>query len=158
MNTFHLLESFRKNFSLIGFISLFSLGLGTATASQTDFEKKALKKAKDLIKKEFKDSTLSKEDQLKELEWFIKTSKPFRGMKIQVVSESIDTHSYESKTLAKAFTELTGIELTHDLIGEGDVIEKLQTQMHTGRNIYDMYVNDSDLIGTHSVGLYSSLK
>ena len=150
MKAFHLLKSFRKTFSLIGFVSLFSIGLGASTDVQTDFEKMALKKAKDLIKKEFKDSTLSKDDQLKELEWFIKASKPFRGMKIQVVSESIDTHSYESKTLAKAFTELTGIELTHDLIGEGDVIEKLQTQMHTGRNIYDMYVNDSDLIGTHS--------
>ncbi len=150
MKAIHLFKSFQKTFSLMGIMALFFLGFGTASASLSDFEKKALQKAKDLIKKDFKDSTLSKVDQLKELEWFIKASKPFRGMKIQVVSESIDTHSYESKTLAKAFTELTGIELTHDLIGEGDVIEKLQTQMHTGRNIYDMYVNDSDLIGTHS--------
>ena len=37
-----------------------------------------------------------------------------------------------------------------DSIQEGDVIEKLQTQMQTGENIYDAYVNDSDLIGTHS--------
>jgi glycerol transport system substrate-binding protein len=40
-------------------------------------------------------------------------------------------------------------QVTHDLIGEGDVVEKLQTQMQTGENIYDAYVNDSDLIGTH---------
>jgi hypothetical protein len=65
------------------------------------------------------------------------------------VSETIDTHVYESQVLAKAFTEITGIEVTHDLIGEGDVVEKLQTQMQTGENIYDAYVNDSDLIGTH---------
>jgi ABC-type glycerol-3-phosphate transport system substrate-binding protein len=51
--------------------------------------------------------------------------------------------------LAPAFTAITGIEVTHDLIGEGDVVEKLQTQMQTGENIYDAYVNDSDLIGTH---------
>ena len=38
---------------------------------------------------------------------------------------------------------------THDLIGEGDVVEKLQTQMQSGENIYDAYINDSDLIGTH---------
>ncbi len=49
----------------------------------------------------------------------------------------------------KAFAEITGIKVTHDLIGEGDVIEKLQTQMQSGENIYDAYVNDSDLIGTH---------
>jgi hypothetical protein len=40
-------------------------------------------------------------------------------------------------------------QVTHDLIGEGDVVEKLQTQMQSGENIYDAYVNDSDLIGTH---------
>jgi glycerol transport system substrate-binding protein len=51
--------------------------------------------------------------------------------------------------LAKAFSEITGINLTHTLIQEGDVIEKLQTQMQSGRNIYDGWVNDSDLIGTH---------
>ncbi|MEJ2036573.1 MAG: ABC transporter substrate-binding protein, partial [Maritimibacter sp.] len=33
--------------------------------------------------------------------------------------------------------------------GEGDVVEKLQTQMQSGENIYDAYINDSDLIGTH---------
>jgi glycerol transport system substrate-binding protein len=51
--------------------------------------------------------------------------------------------------LAKAFTEITGIQITHDLIQEGVVVEKLQTQMQSGRNIYDAYINDSDLIGTH---------
>jgi len=55
----------------------------------------------------------------------------------------------KSKVLAKAFTDITGIKITHDLIGEGDVVEKLQTQMQSGENIYDAYINDSDLIGTH---------
>ena len=53
------------------------------------------------------------------------------------------------KVLAPAFTAITGIKVTHDLIQEGDVVEKLQTQMQSGENIYDAYVNDSDLIGTH---------
>ena len=70
-------------------------------------------------------------------------------MEINVVSETITTHKYEAETLAKAFTEITGIKITHDLIQEGDVIEKLQTQFQSGQNIYDAYVNDSDLIGTH---------
>ena len=65
------------------------------------------------------------------------------------MSETIATHEYESKVLAPAFTAITGIKVTHDLIGEGDVVEKLQTQMQTGENIYDAYINDSDLIGTH---------
>jgi glycerol transport system substrate-binding protein len=66
------------------------------------------------------------------------------------VSETIATHVYESETLAKAFTEITGIEVEHVLTGEGDVIEHLQQQMYTGENLFDAYINDSDLIGTHS--------
>ncbi|WP_448093462.1 ABC transporter substrate-binding protein [Pseudomonas lini] len=105
--------------------------------------------AKKWIGSEFKPSTLTAEQQLEELKWFIKASEPFRGMNIKVVSETIATHEYESKVLAKAFTEITGIKLTHDLLQEGDVVEKLQTQMQSDKNIYDGWVNDSDLIGTH---------
>jgi glycerol transport system substrate-binding protein len=99
---------------------------------------------------EFQPSTLSKEEQMKEMEWFINAAKPFAGMDIKVVSETITTHEYEARTLAKAFSEITGINVTHDLIQEGDVVEKIQTQMQSGRNIYDAWVNDSDLIGTHA--------
>ncbi|MEZ5537684.1 MAG: ABC transporter substrate-binding protein [Thiolinea sp.] len=101
------------------------------------------------VKEEFTPSALSQEEQMKEMEWFIKAAEPFKGMEINVVSETIATHEYEAKTLAQAFSEITGIKLTHDLIGEGDVVEKLQTQMQSGKNIYDAFVNDSDLIGTH---------
>ena len=105
--------------------------------------------ARKWIDAEFQPSTLSKDDQLKEMQWFIKAAEPFKGMEINVVSETITTHEYEAKTLAKAFSEITGIKLTHDLIQEGDVVEKIQTQMQSGKNIYDAWVNDSDLIGTH---------
>jgi glycerol transport system substrate-binding protein len=94
-------------------------------------------------------SVLSRADQEAEMQWFIDAAKPFAGMDIKVVSETITTHEYESKVLAPAFTAITGIKVTHDLIGEGDVVEKLQTQMQSGENIYDAYINDSDLIGTH---------
>src|SRR5262245_65582246 len=101
------------------------------------------------IDSEFQPSTLSKADQLKELQWFEKAAAPFKGMEINIVSETITTHQYESETLAKAFTEITGIKLKHDIIQEGDVVEKLQTQMQSGKNVYDGWINDSDLIGTH---------
>jgi glycerol transport system substrate-binding protein len=106
--------------------------------------------AKKWVDEEFQPSTLSKEEQLKEMEWFIKAAKPFKGMNIKVVSETIPTHEYEAKTLAKAFEEITGIKVSFDLIQEGDVIEKLQTQWASGQNIYDAWINDSDLIGTHA--------
>ncbi|MFI8480974.1 extracellular solute-binding protein [Pseudomonas sp. NPDC078700] len=105
--------------------------------------------AKKWMASEFSPSTLTPEQQLAELKWFIKAAEPFRGMTINVVSETIATHEYESKVLAKAFSEITGIKLTHDLMQEGDVVEKLQTQMQSDKNIYDGYINDSDLIGTH---------
>jgi glycerol transport system substrate-binding protein len=94
-------------------------------------------------------SVLTREEQEAEMQWFVDAAQPFAGMDIRVVSETITTHEYESKVLAPAFTAITGIQVTHDLIGEGDVVEKLQTQMQSGENIYDAYVNDSDLIGTH---------
>lgn len=98
---------------------------------------------------EFQPSTLTLAEQKKELAWFEEAAKPYKGMTINVVSEGIATHVYESKTLTQAFYDITGIKVVHDIIGEGDVVEKLQTQMQTGKNIYDAYINDSDLIGTH---------
>ena len=102
------------------------------------------------IAEEFQPSTLSQAEQTAEMDWFTAASEPYRGMTINVVSETLTTHEYESETLARAFYEVTGIRVNHDLIQEGDVIEKLQTQMQSGENVYDAYVNDSDLIGTHS--------
>jgi glycerol transport system substrate-binding protein len=52
--------------------------------------------------------------------------------------------------LTKAFEEITGIKVNHQLLGEGEVVQAVQTQMQTNRNLYDAYINDSDLIGTHS--------
>jgi hypothetical protein len=75
---------------------------------------------------------------------------PFQGMEINVLSETIPTHEYESNTLTKAFEEITGIKVNHQILGEGEVVQAVQTQMQTGRNLYDAYINDSDLIGTHS--------
>ena len=102
------------------------------------------------INDEFQPSVLSKDEQKQEMEWFINAAKPFAGMEINVLSETIPTHEYESKTLTKAFEEITGIKVNHQLLGEGEVVQAVQTQMQTGRNLYDAYINDSDLIGTHS--------
>ena len=81
--------------------------------------------AKKWIDAEFQPSTLSKDAQLTEMKWFIDAAKQLkaRGInEISVVSETITTHEYEAKTLAKAFTEITGITVKHDLIQEGDVV------------------------------------
>ena len=102
------------------------------------------------VNDEFQPSTLSAEDQMKEMEWFIKAAEPYQGMEINVLSETIPTHTYESETLTKAFEEITGIKVNHQLLGEGEVVQAVQTQMQTKRNLYDAYINDSDLIGTHS--------
>ncbi|WP_288903595.1 ABC transporter substrate-binding protein [uncultured Sneathiella sp.] len=102
------------------------------------------------VNDEFQPSSLSKDDQMKEMQWFINAAKPYAGMEINVLSETIPTHEYESKTLAKAFEEITGIKVNHQLLGEGEVVQAVQTQMQTNRNLYDAYINDSDLIGTHS--------
>lgn len=131
--------------SLITTTAITTTAIAT-TANATDAQMAAGKK---WIATEFTPSTLSTDEQLKELAWFSEAAKPFQGMTINVVSETIATHEYEARVLAKAFKDITGITVNHDLIQEGDVVEKLQTQMQSGRNIYDAYINDSDLIGTH---------
>ena len=75
--------------------------------------------AKRWVDTEFQPSTLSKEQQLKEMEWFVNAAKPFKGMEINVLSETIPTHEYESKTLAKAFAEITGIKVNHQVLEIG---------------------------------------
>ncbi len=131
---------------LTGMLMVAFLGVTTFGFADQAAQKAAAKK---WIDEEFQPSTLSKDEQMKEMEWFMKAAAPLKGLEIKVVSETIPTHEYESKTLAKAFYEITGIKVTHDLIQEGDVIEKLQVQMQSGENVFDGYVNDSDLIGTH---------
>lgn len=102
------------------------------------------------VKREFHPSTLSFAQQMDEMRWFIEAAKPYRGMTVQVVSEEIDTHKYEAKVLARAFYEITGVKVVHDTIPEGEVVARIQTEMAGGTpSGYDMYVNDSDAIGTH---------
>ncbi len=111
-----------------------------------------IKAAEKWVDAEFQPSTLSRPQQVTEMQWFIDAAAKLKakGVKeIHVVSETLDTHAYESKTLAKAFEEITGIKVIHDVIQEGDVVEKMQTSLQSGKSIYDGWVNDSDLIGTH---------
>ncbi|WP_218187928.1 hypothetical protein [Desulfosarcina cetonica] len=129
---------------LLGGVAMLLVTLATGPAAAD------MAAAKKWVDEEFQPSTLSKKEQMKEMGWFIKAAKPFVGMNIKVVSETIPTHEYEAKVLAKAFEEITGIKVSFDLIQEGDVIEKLQTQWASGENIYDAWINDSDLIGTHA--------
>ena len=124
--------------------------LGLALSLLTGPAFAGMEEAKEFLDAEIGEmSALDRAAQEAEMQWFVDAAQPFAGMEIRVVSETITTHEYESKVLAPAFTAITGINVTHDLIGEGDVVEKLQTQMQSGQNIYDAYVNDSDLIGTH---------
>ncbi len=142
------LEASRRRFLLggAGIAGLTSMPLGSATA-QTDDERMAA--ARRWMEEEFSPSTLSLDEQMAEMAFFIEAAAPYRGMDINVVSEAITTHEYEASVMAQAFTEITGINLNHNIIQEGDVVEALQTQMQSGRNVYDAYVNDGDLIGTH---------
>lgn len=108
--------------------------------------------AKKWIDNEFQPSSLAKDKQLAEMKWFIDAAAKLKAKgvtQVNVVSETITTHEYEAKTLARAFEEITGIKVNHDLIQEGDVVEKLQTSMQSGKSIYDGWISDSDLIGTH---------
>ena len=129
---------------LLGAVALTAVIVGGSTA-QAD-----MAAAEKWIEEEFQPSALSVDEQKAEMQWFIDAAAPYAGMEINVLSETIPTHSYESETLTKAFEEITGIKVNHQLLGEGEVVQAVQTQMQTQRNLYDGYINDSDLIGTHA--------
>ena len=61
---------------------------------------------------EFSLSTISAKEREKELNWFHDAAKPFKGMEINVLSETIPTHEYESKVLTKAFEAVSYTHLT----------------------------------------------
>ena len=124
-----------------------SLMLASAALHADSHDARAI--AERLVDEHFQNSTLSREEQIEELLWFAEAAEPFRGIQISTVAEGLTTHVWERDVLAPAFEELTGIEVTHNIIGEGDVVDNMQTQMQSGNSIYDGYVNDSDAIGTH---------
>ena len=140
----------KKKFHLRKNSTAILLGLLSSSITFSPFISADQKAAEKWVSQEFQPSTLSNAEQLSEMQWFINAAKPFKGMDIKVLSEIITTHEYESGTLAKAFTEITGINITHEMIPEGDVVRTLEKQMYTGENLYDAYINDSDLIGTHA--------
>ena len=102
----------------IAALSLIALVLISSTTAQDDTEQR-MAAAERWIDEEFTPSAISREEQLAEMEWFIQACEPYRGMEITSVAENIRTHTYESDTLTQAFNEICGINVTHDIIGEG---------------------------------------
>jgi glycerol transport system substrate-binding protein len=105
--------------------------------------------AKKWVDTEFQPSTLSKDQQMAEMEWFIKAAQPYKGMQVNTVSEILSIHEYESKTLTKAFAEITGIQVNHQMMDEGLLVDKIEVEIQSGKPLYDFWMNDSDFIGTH---------
>ncbi|TVR83703.1 MAG: twin-arginine translocation signal domain-containing protein [Rhodospirillales bacterium] len=136
-----------KGAAATGLATGFAAGLPMEALAQSDAARRAA--ARRWVVVEFQPSTLSEDAQMAEMEFFIRAAEPFRGQQFYVVSETLATHEYEARMLARAFREITDVSVIHDVIREGELVQRLQTQMRTGRNFYDAYVNDSDLIGTH---------
>ena len=130
-------------------LSLLAAGVMLASSALHADNHDARAIAERLVDEHFQNSTLTREEQIEELLWFAEAAEPFRGMSINTVAEGLTTHVFERDVLARAFSELTGINVTHNIIGEGDLVNNMQTQMQSGRNIYDGFINDSDAIGTH---------
>ena len=97
----------------------------------------------------FAPSTLDKQQRIDELTWFAQASQAFRGKRIKSVAEGIKTHEWERDLLAQAFAEITGITVVHEITGEGSVVERIMQQLSSGQQLYDIYINDGDMIGTH---------
>jgi len=139
-----------KSLATTSAIAAWMLSTSVQAQEEPDDMVARMEVARTWVQNEFQPSTISLDEQMAEMEFFIKASAPYRNMTVRVVSETIDTHIYESETLAKAFFEITGINLVHELIPEYDVVSTLQQDfLNTSGSTYDGYISDSDLIGTH---------
>lgn len=136
-------------FTLICALCHSSLAIGGALFDALSPEKKTI--IKTLTDEQFTRSTLSVSQQKEELAWFITAAASLKGISISVLSEELATHSYESEVLAPASSRLTGVQVTHDLKPEGDIIRQVNLQrIMAVKGQYDAFVNNSDMIGTHS--------
>lgn len=134
------------------FVTSFLLSLPLLCFSPQVFSNEVTPEADALVNQfaeHFSSSTLPLAERERELKWFQSAAQPYQGIKITVVSEDIPTHRYESSELARMFTQLTGIQVVHEVVGEDDLVKRLQLHMQTGISIYDGYINDTDFIGTH---------
>jgi glycerol transport system substrate-binding protein len=97
----------------------------------------------------FQPSVLNDEERRNELLWFAAASDGLEGTTVLSVAENIETHYWESRVLARAFEDITGIKVIHKIIPEGNLVPLLVEQIEKGRYHFDIYVNDADLIGYH---------
>lgn len=63
-------------------------------------------------------------------------AKPYAGASIQVLDE-ITPLQETMRTLVPEFTEMTGIEVNYELLSHGDVINRGQADLFSGRGAYD---------------------
>lgn len=97
----------------------------------------------------FEPSTLTAEQRRDELVWFRDAARELKGVTITSTAENIETHYWESRVLARAFADITGIKVVHKIIPEGDLVPLIVEQIEKGVHHFDIYVNDADLIGYH---------
>ena len=97
----------------------------------------------------FQPSVLDEKSRREELFWFASASEGLRGITIMSVAENIETHYWESRVLARAFEDITGIKIIHKIIPEGNLVPLLVEHIEKGKHHFDIYVNDADLIGYH---------
>ena len=95
-------------------VILFLFPLDVMAANEDQLEQAIVKWVQ-----EFQPSALTPEEQAAELKWFNEVSKPLRGLKLKSVAEKIGTHYWERDVLAKAFEDITGIQVDHEIIHEG---------------------------------------
>jgi len=97
----------------------------------------------------FQPSVVDKNERIAELTWFKNAAEDLQGVTINSSAEVLRVHYWESRVLARAFEEITGIHVEHKIIGEPNVVNQIMEQIEADKVLWDIYVNDSDLIGTH---------
>jgi len=75
----------------------------------------------------------SKADQFEGNAVVCQSAEPYKGMEINVTSETLTVHDMNRRRWPRPSRKSPGIKVKHDIIQEGDVVEKIQTQMPVGQ-------------------------
>lgn len=97
----------------------------------------------------FQPSVFNSKQRLAEMQWFREAASDLQGITVRSLAENIETHYYESRVLARAFEDITGIRVIQDITPEGNLVPQIKEQIEKGTHLYDIYVNDADMIGWH---------
>jgi len=136
----------RKMMFIICIALLVCMIAGAAFAASKKDEKylQAARKVADMI---WPNTVLTKDQLIKELEWFAMAAAPYRGQEIRTCYEAVPLTMWEDEHLTPMFQDITGIKVNIEGIAGDETMRKMRLEAETKVGAYDLINIDQDMVG-----------